>query len=164
LLVASVSIASVSFYAIDQPFVGGDENVAVQFTNIFLGGSGLLQYSTDGSSFSSLGEGGTLLINTDPSYYKQVFLRIAKTPTDFVTEGLISFSGGDPDPSKHLYNTMIVIWNDGSVSTKLTIASSYDPDKVSDRIPAVPIPASLPLFASGLIGLVGIGRGFFKKG
>ena len=152
------SVSTVSFYLVD--WGSFDNTVTLTATNILGGALTGLQYSLDNISWSNFTEGKTQIFKIDPSTHTElVYLRLlTDTSADRMTFQSYSANSGTSTSPEYLdlYTGLKIKFD--SITTHAALLTNSG----SDKLAAVPVPAAVWLFATGLVGLVGIRRRFQK--
>jgi hypothetical protein len=147
--------AQAAFKVIDNFGTGtGDGSVTLAFISTFSG----LEYQYGGSgwnpvSLSMVFPGfylGSLVVNTGVGQSKDVYFQ--KTSNTTSTTAAIVFSGFD----NPLWNNVLLNFNYNSAGDLAGLLSATPSS--GDHVAPVPLPASLWILGSGLLGLIGIRR------
>ena len=142
----------VKFWALDDLDQDDDGDVTFSIVTIYVPSGYYSQYSKDNSSWNDFNNGTSISI--DGGQKQIIYLRYGNGEVEWDYSGQLTFSGAD----RHYYdldayNTLIIDWDD----TANIALGIYTPTGGDDVAP-VPIPPTIWIFASGLVGLVGVRR------
>ena len=142
----------VCFWVVDD---SNDSSVTATGISFLLPTGYALQYYSDVTDWTNFGT--SVIFNTGSDPYELVRLRLYNSTTYATdTSGDLTFLGYEvPDDGYGLgwYTSITIDW-DGTNNVQLSFVSSAG----NDNVAPVPIPASVLLLGSGILGLIAIGR------
>ena len=152
----AVVVVYPNFYAVDNPDEAGINNL-ITFKNYSFSGVFNLQYSTDGSSFSNVGDQiGTPVQISFPvaseGGSQQIFLRLTDGSNTY-SNGTINFGGIDQFIPR--YTDLSVLWS-GIPGFDISISSANNRNWVSN-VSNVPFTDTAILMSGGVLGLLILG-------
>jgi hypothetical protein len=141
-----------------------DQNLSVTIANSNYAPGYTLQYSLDGTGWSSVPNvipNNTFIVSTPKGGSRLVQYRLFNIDTSAqITNAVMIFSGIFDDGSKPLYNSVLLLFQFPSPSPFPFPSFNFAFETVSgsNKLSPVPLPGTAWLFGAGLIGFVGILR------